>query len=613
MPEEIKMNRKLALLLSVSVILALFPLPQAQAAVLSDACTDKAVFVNDITVADGTRIEAGKSFDKVWRLKNSGTCTWNTSYSAVFVSGQQMSGPAFVALPKSVKPGENVDVTVKLTAPSSDGTYQGYWKLRNANGVHFGIGTSANESFWVKIVVGNTGQTNNSSSSGSWKGEYFANTSLSGTPKLTRTDAKIDFNWKSASPGTGIPKDNFSVRWTRTISFGTGIYRFRLSADDRAVLRVGDRMVLRVPAQPSGDTGEQVYDLAIFSSSQKVTVEYREFTGSAKVRLTWEKITPSFSNWKGEYWTNTEFKGNPAITRNDKVINFRWNEKPAVLGMPRDNFSVRWTQTGKFENGTYRFRAVANEGIRVYVDGKRVINQWGGGDGKTAYTTDRQMSAGNHKIVVEYFDRGGNAIARLSWERLAPAPTASPTSVPTAEPTPVPTAVPTEVVSEPTLIYSFAEQYCFANWKNAGADLVCPGSEADAAGYVKRYESITLENSTVETKLTLLLQPELGENGMIQGTFPAFSVQAGDHFQSVIACPKDAAECDATFRLGYRIDGGELQNLGTWTETNDGQAHTLDVDLSSLAGKSVQFVLSASANGPADQARALWVLPRIMR
>lgn len=122
----------------------------------SAGCTDKATFVTDVTIPDDTNIPPGNGFVKTWRLKNSGTCTWNTGYALVFSSGNNMSGPASVAFTGTVAPGSTVDLSVNLTAPDASGTYKGNWLLRNDSGVLFGIGASANVAFWVQIVVGAT-------------------------------------------------------------------------------------------------------------------------------------------------------------------------------------------------------------------------------------------------------------------------------------------------------------------------------------------------------------------------------------------------------------------------------------------------------------------------
>lgn len=122
----------------------------------SAGCTDRASFVTDVTIPDDTVMSPGETFTKTWRLRNTGTCTWTTDYDLVFDTGNAMSGPAAKALPGSVAPNSTVDISVNLTAPSSNGTYRGNYKLRNEDGILFGIGSSANVAFWVQIVVGPT-------------------------------------------------------------------------------------------------------------------------------------------------------------------------------------------------------------------------------------------------------------------------------------------------------------------------------------------------------------------------------------------------------------------------------------------------------------------------
>ncbi len=118
---------------------------------------DAAAFVRDVSVPDGTTIQPGADFTKTWRLKNAGTCSWTPGYALVFVSGDRMHGAVNVSLPGNVYPGQSVDVSVDLTAPTSNGEYQGYWRLRNASGEHFGIGAQAQGAFWVKVrVAGST-------------------------------------------------------------------------------------------------------------------------------------------------------------------------------------------------------------------------------------------------------------------------------------------------------------------------------------------------------------------------------------------------------------------------------------------------------------------------
>jgi hypothetical protein len=114
---------------------------------------DAAEFVNDVTYPDGSSVSLGGSFTKIWRLQNVGTCTWSTSYSLVFVSGERFGAPTAISLPGSVAPGQTIDLSINLTAPNSSGRYRSDWKLRNASGVLFGVGSSASSNFYVDVSV----------------------------------------------------------------------------------------------------------------------------------------------------------------------------------------------------------------------------------------------------------------------------------------------------------------------------------------------------------------------------------------------------------------------------------------------------------------------------
>ena len=114
-----------------------------------------AAFIEDVTVANGTEFSAGQDFTKTWRLQNTGSCTWNTGYQVVFDNGDHLSGPDSINLTNTVYPGQTVDVSVGLRAPSDAGTYEGFWRLQAPDGTSFGVGSS-NVDFNVEIVVTNS-------------------------------------------------------------------------------------------------------------------------------------------------------------------------------------------------------------------------------------------------------------------------------------------------------------------------------------------------------------------------------------------------------------------------------------------------------------------------
>ncbi len=166
---------------------------------------DSARFISDVTVPDKTTYTPGATFRKTWQLKNIGTCTWSTSYALIFDHGEMMGAPSVVNFPASVAPGQAVDLSLDMTAPSTTGHYFGYWKLRNASNVNFGIDTTRDNAFWVEINV--------SSSSGSPSGSVgydFAANAASAT--WTSGAGSVPFgNMPGSNDGSAIAGSTFRL------------------------------------------------------------------------------------------------------------------------------------------------------------------------------------------------------------------------------------------------------------------------------------------------------------------------------------------------------------------------------------------------------------------
>lgn len=281
---------------------------------------DAAAFVSDVTYPDGATVALGSSFTKIWRIRNTGTCSWNSSYSLVFISGERLGGPNAVAVPGNVGPGQTVDIAVNLTAPNRAGDYVGYWKLRNPSGVLFGVGAAADVNVYVDI----------------------------------------------------------------------------------------------------------------------------------------------------------------------------------------------------------------------YVAGYNVVG------------------------------------------------------------------------------YDFIANACEANWRNEEENLPCPGSEGDDRGFVLVRNSPRLEDGR-SIGAGLVTYPERGNNGFITGKYPAVEIRSGDRFQANIACLDEANDCNVLFRLQYQIGSGSIRTLGQWHEVYEGGNYPISIDLSSLRGERVKFILTVLANGTSHEDFAVWVQPRITR
>jgi hypothetical protein len=112
-----------------------------------------AEFVRDVTIPDGTEIDGGASFVKTWRLQNLGNCQWTTNYNLIFVRGESFRAPTRVGLPKTVEPGEQVEISLLMEAPTYPGNYVGYYLLSDGRGRTFGTGPDADSPLWVDIIV----------------------------------------------------------------------------------------------------------------------------------------------------------------------------------------------------------------------------------------------------------------------------------------------------------------------------------------------------------------------------------------------------------------------------------------------------------------------------
>ncbi|MBN1401991.1 MAG: hypothetical protein JXA74_14210 [Anaerolineae bacterium] len=278
-----------------------------------------------------------------------------------------------------------------------------------------------------------------------WEGDYFDNPQLQGDPVVTRNDADVAFDWGYDAPAPGVPADDFSVRWSRQVSFEEGPYRFFAKADDAVRLWLDD--VLLIDEWHENDNLVHERYLWIDSGSHDLRVEYAEHKGTASVRVWWRQIE-EFEHWRGAYYANPDLQGRPLFVLDDEKIDFNWAEGSRGYGLPNDNYSVRWTRRLELAAGTYLFWAEADDGVRIYVDGQRVIDEWHDSSAQH-YEGETTLTAGMHEIRVDYYERGDKAVIRVGW---GSAPTRTPTATWTAT-TPA-SATPTLASATPTSTYT---------------------------------------------------------------------------------------------------------------------------------------------------------------
>ena len=252
---------------------------------------------------------------------------------------------------------------------------------------------------------------------GQYQASYYANQTLTGTPATVRCEAAIDYDWGTGSPpGSGVGPNNFSARWVGTRSFAsTGSYTFTATADDGVRVYLDGTLIINQWKDQSPTTYTATRQVT--AGNHEIRYEYYENAGGAVARLNVAATVSSCptGQYLASYYANRTLTGTPATVRCETTINNNWGSgSPPGTGVGPNNFSVRWVGTRSFATTrSYTFTATADDGVRVYLDGTLVINQWKD-QSPTTYTASRQVTAGNHEVRMEYYENGGGAVARLT-------------------------------------------------------------------------------------------------------------------------------------------------------------------------------------------------------
>lgn len=182
---------------------------------------DNAAYVADVTIPDGTVMSPGQVFTKKWKLLNTGSCTWSTSYKVGFDSGTLMGGtPSFVTVP--VPSGNQTDIAVSLTAPSTAGSYTGTWRMQNGAGQPFGSFIT------VVIAVGSSATVTPGPSPTAGAGTY----TISGNAGAA--NARLDYAGTTSGSVTAGDNGDYSISvpsgWIGSITPTKGHYVFSPSS-----------------------------------------------------------------------------------------------------------------------------------------------------------------------------------------------------------------------------------------------------------------------------------------------------------------------------------------------------------------------------------------------
>jgi uncharacterized protein YraI len=246
-----------------------------------------------------------------------------------------------------------------------------------------------------------------------WTGNYYNNPGLIGNPIFTRIDPALIFNWGSYPPGPGLNGNFWSARWTTQQYLNAGTYRFNVTADDGVRVFIDGQPILD---QWRDQTASFTVNVQVVAGYHGIQVDYYQGQGTAQLAVTWDYLGGVQTQWLAQYFNNPYLQGTPLVTRGENTLNFNWTGTSPDPSIPANYFSARFTASLPFAAGTYRLTLTADDGIRLWIDGLPVVDQWTTVPSVTAYSIDVPLSAGVHNFRIEYFQWTGGATLRFDYQ-----------------------------------------------------------------------------------------------------------------------------------------------------------------------------------------------------
>lgn len=655
-----KTNHRNIVVASILLVALIFGFVQAPQPVSASAC-DWAQFVADVTVPDGTVYGAGAAFSKTWRIKNIGTCTWTTGYALVFVSGSQMGGAASTNLATSVAPGATIDLTLAMTAPTTAGTYRGNWELKNASSVIFGIGSSSNLPFWVEINV---------AGSGGGTGYDFVSNAASAT-WTNGSGTAITFGAAESDNGFAKKMD------APVLENGVTDTSAGLLTGPQNIYGGSIQGVYPAFTVQSGDHFQSIINCEFNATSCYVTFRLNYQIGTGPILTYWTfneryeglyyraDIDLSalagqsvkfilYVNAAGYATGDRALWGAPRITRSSGTIatvtpsGATPTATPSISSCDRATFisDVNYPDGTVLSPNTAFTKtwSIKNTGSCTWTTGYKLVfasgEKMGGSDTNLTSTIAPNTTVSFSTNLTSPSTAGtyrgywmlknasnqifgiGFAGDRPWWVEIAVSGSA--TAVPaTLTPTPgagIATNTPTPTATS-SVVLDFTNPPSAAVWTSgaATAPVYDTGTDPNDNGVADKLTSVQVENTTTINTPSLLMVPNNLTSGYIQGIFPAVLIHTGDKLQSTIGCQYNATNCFVTYRIGYQIGSSAVTYFSDLHERYDGLSNTINIDLSSLNGQTVTFILRVVAQGSSTDTvitgasdRALWVAPRIV-
>jgi len=241
------------------------------------------------------------------------------------------------------------------------------------------------------------------------------------SPVYYDVTSEINYDWRLSSPDPRyVNSNNFAARYRGKVQFDQGEYLFSSEELDGIRVYLDDNstpIIDQWEGNPS-PTGFAYYTFE-HAGEHIVTVEYYEVRRKAAISLTWTKICdPAPDEFCVNYFNNKTLAGAPVVSATEAVqklatgygIDKLWTGSPTD-GVNANRFSVLWEGNMEFENREYLFTSEANDGMKLFIDGELLIDNWSGG----LVSQPMAMTKGTHRVRVEYFDNSGDAKAKFFW------------------------------------------------------------------------------------------------------------------------------------------------------------------------------------------------------
>ena len=311
--------------------------------------------------------------------------------------------------------------------------------------------------------------------------QYFNSVDLNAASAgLSRIDPTLDFHWHHGSPDSSVSNTNFSARWTGQVQAeSTGRYTFSTNSDDGVRLWVDGNQLVDHWSDHGATQDQGTIDL-VAGQKYSIKMEYYQHAGNATAQLSWaadgidQQIIPqsqlyavgippvpiivpipapvaaigSGDGLTAQYF-NDKSLGAIALTRVDSTVNFDWQRGSPDPLINADNFSARWTgQVQAKYSEAYTFSTTSDDGVRLWVDGKPLINDWADHAPKGDEGTIVMVAGQKYSIKLEYYENMGGAVSKLAWSSAHQAQEIIPQSqlFSAGIPSPIPTPTPDPIV-----------------------------------------------------------------------------------------------------------------------------------------------------------------------